>query len=377
LFKHIIGVPVWAAIPTDDKFHRAFPFPLQTQPFPVENSTGFPSWQECAKFYWADYQLTEACSSAYQNLYDNKNGLLDSLAQYWKRVATTFIDSPNILGYDLFNEPFAGDVFEHPSLLIPGNADRQNLQGVYDTIVPAIRAVDAHRTVFMESITWDDFSVGFTHVPMGADYTNRTGLSYHLYIPPMLGIEETFIVRRNDLKMLGGIAGLLTEFDISYKNGTNVPYMIEVMNTAERFKQSWMGWQYKPFHPYANNGWSLINVDGSVNQIVAKSLARTYATVVAGKLQNSTFNSETGEFTMHYKTSTAATTGKSHNEGCSTTTTIVYVNQKYYYPQGLSISTEPASIVTWTLVDEHYIHFEHKTSGSESVLVTVSIAKKN
>jgi len=39
---------------------------------------------------------------------------------FWARLAAEFKDNDFVLGYELINEPWAGDVFAHPQLLIPG-----------------------------------------------------------------------------------------------------------------------------------------------------------------------------------------------------------------------------------------------------------------
>ena len=47
-----------------------------------------------------------------------------------------------VLGYELINEPYAGDVFAQPSLLVPGVADKEKLQPAYDSLAAAIRQVE-------------------------------------------------------------------------------------------------------------------------------------------------------------------------------------------------------------------------------------------
>ena len=46
---------------------------------------------------------------AYQNLYTNKNGIRDSCARFWATVAEAFAGNPYIIGYDIINEPWAGE----------------------------------------------------------------------------------------------------------------------------------------------------------------------------------------------------------------------------------------------------------------------------
>jgi len=73
----------------------------------------------------------------------------------------------------LINEPWAGDVYTKPSLLLPGVAGRDNLQRLYDHLSEAIRSVDENTLIFYEPVTWSVFltkqqgSTGFTSVPGG------------------------------------------------------------------------------------------------------------------------------------------------------------------------------------------------------------------
>ena len=73
--------------------------------------------QDCAKWQWDLYQFTEAAGAAYQSLYDNVNGIRDSCADFWALVAETFADNPYIIGYDIINEPWAGELFSSCNLI--------------------------------------------------------------------------------------------------------------------------------------------------------------------------------------------------------------------------------------------------------------------
>lgn len=63
-----------------------------------------------------------------------------------------------VLGYELINEPWAGDVYFHPTLFLPGVAGRKNLAPLYERLSAAIRAVDDQAVVFYEPVTWAVFS---------------------------------------------------------------------------------------------------------------------------------------------------------------------------------------------------------------------------
>ena len=50
-------------------------------------------------------------------MYDNEAGIRDRMGLFWTRVAQRFAGNPYILGYELINEPWAGDIYGHPDQL--------------------------------------------------------------------------------------------------------------------------------------------------------------------------------------------------------------------------------------------------------------------
>ena len=78
---------------------------------------GAPSWAVFTdgkkivphKFVWADrYFFGTACHKAFDNFWNNKNGILDNFAKMWNHLAQYFADCPNLFGFDMLNEPFPG-----------------------------------------------------------------------------------------------------------------------------------------------------------------------------------------------------------------------------------------------------------------------------
>jgi len=47
-----------------------------------------------------------------------------------------------ILGYELINEPWAGDIYEDPTRLLPHTTEKKYLQPLYEHLHKAIRSVD-------------------------------------------------------------------------------------------------------------------------------------------------------------------------------------------------------------------------------------------
>eukprot|EP01045_Picozoa_sp_COSAG04_P014281 COSAG04_NODE_1059_length_8523_cov_2.419853_2_plen_475_part_00 len=154
------GAPRWvidkstAALPRD----HAYPAPIGA-PAPSDNNctlSGSPhspcncSWQAG----WSENALTYAAANAYQSIYDNKAGMRDDMANMWANAAAEFKDTPGVIGYELMNEPFAGDIFSQPELVLPGVAGQRNLQKMHDAVAEKIREVDEKHIIFFEPVTW-------------------------------------------------------------------------------------------------------------------------------------------------------------------------------------------------------------------------------
>ena len=65
--------------------------------------------------------------------------------------------------YEIINEPWAGNYFKNPKLLLPGVAGATNLQPFYDTMAKAIRSVDNDTLIFFEPVTWGGMAWHFVN----------------------------------------------------------------------------------------------------------------------------------------------------------------------------------------------------------------------
>jgi hypothetical protein len=101
--------------------------------------------------------FTSSVSFAFQQLYSNAT-FTDQFSAFFAAVARTYAPLARaLIGYEILNEPWAGDVIADPLLLIPGVADKQNLQPFYEKVAAAIRSVQPTTGVlFFEGMTWDD-----------------------------------------------------------------------------------------------------------------------------------------------------------------------------------------------------------------------------
>jgi endoglycosylceramidase len=141
------GVPEWVLDPATAS---TFPVPLAPAPWPVVNGTGMPPPTDCQSLSWFELYFSEAVAKEFGRLYTVSNqtaaqqreggkpaeeGLFaEQFAQYWEKVAATFAGSASVIGYEIINEPFCGDVYARPELVLPGVADREVLQPFYEMI---------------------------------------------------------------------------------------------------------------------------------------------------------------------------------------------------------------------------------------------------
>ncbi|CAB3989848.1 endoglycoceramidase-like [Paramuricea clavata] len=343
------GFPDWTI---DPEIAKSFPFPLH-EPYKLDPTTNLPSSADCSRFSWATYYLTEAVGQSFENLYTNVNGLRDEWAKFWVKTAQTFKSHTNVMGYELLNEPWAGNVYRNPALLLPTVADKRNLAPAYDALAKAIRAVDDKHCIFFEPVTWDDFGVGFKKVPGGDAYQNRSVLSYHYYIPPDFNANLNFDVRIHDLEKLK-CGGMLTEF--ATHTESSAEEMFKVMRDADLTFQSWLGWEYY--------GSKRTTSQSPIARIYNTS--RTYPQAVAGHVLDLNFDHNTNHFRVMYQIS----------EKCRSDTTVIYLNEKRHYPNGYDVIVKSTGHVTWSSKVPNYVVVQHSATLKPGDNVLVHIIPK-
>lgn len=368
------GVPDWIVDPADN-----FPVPvLGNTVFPTQS--GYPNITQCLSHTFAEYYFSEAVSKLFQDFYDNKNGSRTKLEQYWSTVSSVFNTSEYVLGYELINEPWPGDIYAKPSLLEPSVADKVNLMPLYETLNTAIRSVDNKHIIFFEkSLTDLAGATGFSDVPGGSSFRNRSVYSYHVYCAPddkegnptnvvLCDAEDAvqFFVDYKDSKRLGG-GGFMTEFG-ALGNVTNSIEALEfLLALSDEVLQSWTYWQFKTFEDYTTQGTSEAFYDehGKLQLNKVKTLARTYAPAIAGTPLLMKFSPSDATFELQYIMDTIIPAP-----------TTIYASS-LWYPKGVKVEITPSSLATYN-ISGNFINIypsQFATAGNGTTL-TVRVATK-
>ncbi|KAJ3408813.1 hypothetical protein HDV05_004748 [Chytridiales sp. JEL 0842] len=326
--------------------------------------TPTPSSQ-CWAFWFFQNNLSYGVSRSFQNLYDNVNGQTDHFINYWTTVAASLKDLPNLIGYEIINEPWLGWYPEALSKLSMSELQLKgpeyvlealskfagaNLAPFYEKVMNAIQAVDSEKLIFWESTTLDnERPIPFNSTPAGN--LAKKVLSYHYYQTEFEVVNhERFITQRmRDSKRLGGIGSFMTETYWNKGGTTSVdPYFPNVLDFCDRNLQSWQLWQYKFMDRKdgASRGlWSGgPQSDPVINEDLAKQVSRPYAPAVAGFTLLSLFNRNNGTYTLSY-------TATPH---LISEPTLIFLNTKYHYPNGefnLMTLPSPSSGVVRTSFD--------------------------
>ena len=104
--------------------------------------------------------------------------MTDHFAGMWKTLANEFKDQENVIGYELLNEPWFGDIYKDKGLLV--DSDTKLLQPFYKKIAEQIREVDNETLVFFEPNVMEDLYIDMKATPLGKPYLSKEVFSFHL-----------------------------------------------------------------------------------------------------------------------------------------------------------------------------------------------------
>jgi len=274
---------------------------------------------------------------------DVRGDLQGQLARVWMAVAHHYRDDPNVIGYDVFNEPndyytgsvdrelqcdYGGPVHE------PRSCRASRPAALRNGLIGAIQSADPNHVVLFEPSGDTDFglpeTIGITE-PLRFP---RLALAFHVYGAPQQQLAQTAQERfRTRTKQPGGPPAIMDEFGAS--NDSRATAGTVALATATNL--SWTYWSALQLDdPTAGDAFEGL-LDQSTRRPIptqAQALAVPYPWSTAGTPGRQTFNARTGRFTYSYRLAPAI---KAPTE---------IMLPRYVYPYGYAVRLRGAKVVS-------------------------------
>lgn len=196
--------------------------------------------------FWQENYLKRPVSEAFDEFWNNTEGVLSDFIETWGRLSNRFSNKENLIGYEIINEPV-------PSLY---NADindltyfeEETLPKFYNETVKEIRSHDRDTAIWIQPSA-ATFNLGIPTDLQGIeDPENNLVFSYHSYAP-ILGDSKHKTIMKNAERACQSLdmPGVLTEFSGGMKKDT----MRDILDYAENLG----GWSYWQWNEHSE-GWS-------------------------------------------------------------------------------------------------------------------------
>lgn len=268
---------------------------IKARPFPGEPNPGFPM----------NY-LMPSMNIGWDEVWSNKNGVLDHLGNALAALATKVEGNPAVLGIELMNEPWPGSPFV---TCFPNGCPEFDgkYQAAMQKLTDHVRNASAAVPVFWEpNVTWNQLMPSNLGNPPATPpiADPNVALSVHDYcIPSQMSIYSGFPegvkvlcpaqhdstwARTDSLMRRTNRPALVTEF------GDVDPDTLEA--TTSRADERFVGWHYWQYT-------SIFGPRGGADPFhgeVGDQLVRTYPQATAGTPGTLKFNPEGGDFKYSY-----------------------------------------------------------------------------
>jgi endoglycosylceramidase len=203
---------------------------------PAQPASGFPD----------NYLLMPALQRAFDHFFADDGGLQERYAAAWAHVAARFRDAPNVVGYELLNEPWPGSAWQDCINPTGCPANDGRLEAFDKRVLSAIRTADPRTLVWAEPFVLFNQGGGTS---VGALADPNVGFSFHDYCltAEQPGSDQA-CARADDLVFQHaldhvastGEALLLTEFGATDARSVLGP----MVQRADKNMVSWLEWHY-------------------------------------------------------------------------------------------------------------------------------------
>jgi endoglycosylceramidase len=299
-----------------DVWGSAFSYGLGLTPW---NGEGAPPWATCygggpfvAPISWGDAYLTSPVEAALHNFWANdvRADLQGEYARVWQAVASHYRGDPNVIGYEVFNEPndllttdvnselecdYGGPAHEPRSCAI------SRVAALPDGLIGAIESADPTHLVLFEPSGDTAFGQAETIGIAEPLRFPRLALAFHVYGSAPAQLRQVARERAGTrTEQSGGPPWIMDEFGAS----NNAPLTGATVALADQVNLSWTYWAAMQFDdPTGGDAY-----EGLLNQMtrkpypaMARALAVPYPAATAGTPGRQRFTAGTLTFVYDYR----------------------------------------------------------------------------
>ena len=340
---------------------------------------GLPEIKDCKAGSFIDYHKSPELMSVYDSFFKNQSGVLDAFVEFWKFLGNKFKNRKNVLGYDIWNEPWASNLWTDLKSLLPGYIDNHILIDFYSKINDGISQVDPNYTMIFQPIPFPDILPlfgghalpGFKKAPVNTTLRKQM-LNVHSYCcaadqnickdgepkakdyPKCSDFHDRKLKKNKQQAIDIGVPLIATEFGACSSSKACYLEMLGFEKAAEKYLISWTYWMYKSYNDHtttAHEGQEgIFNSDGTVQNLKEKALSRTYILYYQGIPKSFKFDDNNKNFEAEF------VYDKSINKP-----SVIYFNKNYYYEKGydLKIMDKNNTIIDGVEITEegNYINF--------------------
>jgi endoglycosylceramidase len=262
---------------------------------PAQPASGFPN----------NYLLMPALQRAFDHFFANDGGLQDHYAAAWAHVAARFRGAPNVVGYELLNEPWPGTTWADCINPTGCPVNDAKLEAFDKRVLAAIRTADPTTLVWAEPYVLFNQGAG---TKVGALGDPNVGFSFHDYClaAEKPGSDQACktsddLVFQHALEHVAATkeALMLTEFGATDAASVLGP----MLQRADRNMVSWLEWHYCGCDDPTTSGpgdKQAIVLDpakppaaANLKTVTLDQLVRPYPQVVAGTPESWSFDNGT------------------------------------------------------------------------------------
>ncbi len=340
---------------------------------PPDPMPGFP----------ATYLTSPGLNRAFDNFWANEAGpgrvpIQSRYATTWARVARAFGEDPNVLGYDIMNEPWPGTAFATCANTAGCPAfDTNELASFYRRVIARIRGEDKGHLVFYEPHVLFNFGAD-TNLPQLQ--FRGLGFSFHDYC--LVGLvqgaprscdelDERVFDNADAHAVRANAALLLSEFGAT----DDVAELTRIADLADRHRVSWQEWHYCGCADPTTSGPGDIQAlvkdpalpprNANVFWSKLRALARPYPQAIAGTPLRFSFQPGSGRFELTYRT-----TLPGGSQPVANRLTDIFL-PAIQYPRGYAASVQGGSF-SRAADGRHLI----VRAGPEAARVTVTVTRR-